>query len=125
MELLAGVAVGAVAVFFAGMGLFALLAPQALVAPFGIALQAGEARTEIRAVYGGFGIAVAALLAVAASDPSAYGEVLVTVAVAVLGMALGRVAGRVRDRPASFYPIWLYFWVEVLAGAVLLGAAAA
>ena len=125
MELVVVLVVGLVAVFFAGMGVFALVAPQTLVAPFGITLQAGEGRSEVRAVYGGFGLAVAALLVTAATDPTAHGGVLVAVGVAVLGMAFGRVVGRFFDRPSSFYPIWFYFWVEVLAGGLLLGAAAA
>jgi Domain of unknown function (DUF4345) len=113
-----------VAVFFAGMGVFALVAPQALVTPFRITLDGGEARTEVRAVYGGFGLAIAGLLVVAATDLARFTGVLVSVAVAVLGMAAGRLIGRIRDRPAAFYPIWFYFWVEILTGAMLLTAAA-
>jgi hypothetical protein len=26
------------------------------------------------------------------------------------------------DRPTAFYPIWFYFWVELVAAAVLLVA---
>lgn len=115
--------VSIIAVFFAGMGLYALVAPEALVRPFRITLESGEARTEVRAVYGGFGLAMAGLLGWAASGPPERDGVLVAVAVAVFGMAAGRLAGRVRDRPTSFYPIWFYFWVEVLAGTALLLAA--
>ena len=61
-------AITVMAVFFLGMGIFGLAAPRALVAPFGIALGgAGTANSEVRAVYGGFGVAVAVLLALAAS----------------------------------------------------------
>jgi hypothetical protein len=35
-------------------------------------------------------------------------------------MAGGRLLGRVRDRPGSFYPVWPYFWVEVGMGVLLL-----
>lgn len=125
MDVAVVVVVAIVAVFFAGMGIFALVAPQALVAPFGITLQGGEGRTEVRAVYGGFGIAIAVLLAVAATDPASHSGILVAVGVAVLGMAFGRAVGRAWDRPVSFYPLWFYFWVEIVAGAMLLIAAAA
>jgi hypothetical protein len=112
-----------VAVFFAGMGVFALAAPNALVRPFGIALRGGEARTEVRAVYGGFGLAMAGVLIVAATDPAEHAGMVVAVAVALLGMAAGRVIGRFFDRPKAFYPAWFYFWVEIVAGGVLLVAA--
>jgi hypothetical protein len=110
----------AAAVFFLGMGLVALARPAGLVAPFGISLHGPDGRLEVCAVYGGFGVAVAALLGVAATDPAAHAGVLLAVAVALLGMAGGRLAGRLRDRPSGFYPVWLYFWVEVVAGGLLL-----
>jgi uncharacterized protein DUF4345 len=116
------VIVAAAALFFLGMGVLALIRPAALVAPFGISLSGPEGRLEVCAVYGGFGIAIAALLGVAALDPGAHrGEVL-AVAVALFGMAGGRLLGRIRDRPGAFYPIWFYFWVEVVAGVLLVVA---
>jgi hypothetical protein len=51
-----------------------------------------------------------------------HGGVLLTVAAALFGMAGGRLLGRLRDRPSAFYPVWFYFWVEVVAGALLLVA---
>ena len=57
-----------VAVFFLGMGIFALARPAALIRPFGITLPTHESRAEVRAVYGGFGLAIAGMLAMAASD---------------------------------------------------------
>jgi hypothetical protein len=114
------VIIAAAALFFLGMGVLALVRPAGLVAPFGISLAGPEGRLEVCAVYGGFGIAIAALLGVAALDPAAHrGEVL-AVAVALFGMAGGRVLGRIRDRPRAFYPVWFYFWVEVVVGALLL-----
>ena len=110
----------AAAIFFVAMGLMALARPDGLVAPFGISLGGPDGRLEVRAVYGGFGVAVAALLGIAATDPTAHAGVLLAVAVALLGMAGGRLIGRLRDRPTSFYPVWLYFWVEVVAGGLLL-----
>jgi hypothetical protein len=34
-------------------------------------------------------------------------------------MAFGRLVARVQDRPSRFYPIWFYFWVETIVGALL------
>jgi hypothetical protein len=114
----------AVAVFFAGMGVYALAAPAALTRPFGIVIDSPEARSEIRAVYGGFGLAVAAVLAVAAADDDLRTGIAVTVAASLAGMAVGRVISRLADKPTAFYPIWFYFGVELL-GAALLAVAAA
>ena len=111
------------AVFFLGMGCFALASPAALIRPFGITLPIPESRAEVRAVYGGFGLAIAGVLALAASEPTLRDGILITVAAALGGMALGRLVSGVIDRPKAFYPNWFYFVVEVVAGAALLWAA--
>ena len=49
------------------MGVYALVVPAAILAPFGVPVESPDGRAEVRAVYGGFGIAVAALLGVAAA----------------------------------------------------------
>lgn len=113
----------AVAMFFAGMGVYALAAPAALARPFGIVIASPEARSEIRAVYGGFGLAVAAVLIVAAVDANVRTGIAVTVAAALAGMAVGRVISRLADKPTPFYPIWFYFGVELLGAALLATAA--
>lgn len=109
-------------VFFAGMGVFALTRPTALIAPFGITLPIPESRAEVRAVYGGFGLAIAGVLALAAGDAALREGILITVAAALGGMAFGRVVSGVVDRPKAFYPNWFYFFVEVVAAAALLWA---
>jgi hypothetical protein len=118
---MADVVIVAVAVFFLGMGMYGLAAPAALIKPFRIVLDSAEARTEIRAVYGGFGVAIAGLLALALADAGGIRRgALVAVAVALLGMAFGRLVARAIERPTAFYPSWFYFWVETLGGGLLL-----
>lgn len=113
-----------VAVFFLGMGCYALAAPAAIMRPFGIRPDEPRARYEIRAVYGGFGIAMAGVLAYAAFDSDAPRTgIMVTVAVALAGMALGRVVAAVLDERTGFYPIWFYALVEAVGAAALLMAA--
>ncbi|GIH95136.1 DUF4345 family protein [Planobispora siamensis] len=110
-----------VAVFFLGMGVLGLFAPAALIRPFRITADSAEARSEVRAVYGGFGVAVGGLLLAALADVGGTRTgVLVTVAASLLGMAFGRLVGRAIERPEAFYPIWCYFWVEVAAAGALL-----
>jgi len=112
----------AVAAFFAAMGVYALAAPAALARPFGIVIASPEARSEIRAVYGGFGLAVAAMLVVAVADDGLRPGIAVTVAAALAGMAVGRVISRLADKPTAFHPIWFYFAVELFGAALLVTA---
>jgi hypothetical protein len=117
-------AVWVVAALFAAMGVFSLAAPVQVLAQFGVSVDTPDGRAEVRAVYGGFGLAVAALLGVAAAGGGdARRGILVAVGVALAGMAFGRLAARAVERPSGFYPVWLFFWVEVVGAAVLISAA--
>ncbi len=112
--------ISVVAVFFLGMGLYALVAPASLIRPFGVTLSRPESRAEVRAVYGGFGLAVAGVLVYAALNPSVGPAILITVAVALAGMAVGRLISAVVDERTAFYPNWFYFLVEVVLAAALV-----
>jgi len=108
-----------VAVLFLGMGVYALIAPTHLAAPFH-QVATPEGRSEVRAVYGGFGIAVAAMLGVATVDPGDIRRgVVVTVAAALAGMALGRIVSRAVGDRTRFYPVWFYGCIEAVGAAVL------
>ena len=109
----------AIGVFFLGMGLYALATPAALVRPFGVGLEGSTARSEVRAVYGGFGLAMAAMLSVAATDIAGHRLIIVTIAVALGGMAVGRLISAVIDARTAFYPNWFYCLVELAAAGAL------
>ncbi|WP_084477976.1 DUF4345 family protein [Nocardia jejuensis] len=110
-----------VAVFFLGMGVYALASPAAIMAPFGIGMEDPRARYEVRAVYGGFGIAMAGILAIAAThDGELRSGIMATVGVALGGMAAGRAVAAVLDQRVGWYPNWFYFVVEAVAAAALL-----
>ena len=110
----------AISVFFLGMGGYALAAPAAIVRPFGITLGEAASRSEVRAVYGGFGLAIAGVLAYAAvAGDDVRKGILVTVAAALAGMAFGRLASAVVDSRTAFYPNWFYCLVEAVAAAAL------
>ena len=109
------------AVFFFGMGVYGLIAPASLVRPFSISLGDAQSRSEVRAVYGGFGLAIAGVLAVAAIKPEFHRTgIMITVGVALAGMAFGRLVSAVVDSRTPFYPNWFYFLVEAIAAAALL-----
>lgn len=110
------------AVFFAGMGVYALAAPGRLVGPFDVTLGSATARSEVRAVYGGFGLAIAAVLVFALFEPALRAGIITTVAAALAGMALGRLVSAA-DARTSFYPNWFYFLVEAVAAAALFAVA--
>ena len=109
-----------IAVFFLGMGVYALAAPAALIRPFGVTLESPVSRSEVRAVYGGFGLAIAAVLGYAGFRGGDVGKgILITVGVALIGMALGRMVSAVVDMRTPFYPNWFYCIVEAVAGGAL------
>lgn len=114
-----------VAVLFALMGLYGLARPTQLVAPFGTRVDHVDARNEVRAVYGGFGIAIAVILGLAAADVGdvRFG-VCLAVGAALVGMAFGRLVSAVIERPGAFYPVWFYFLVEVILAGMLFVAVA-
>lgn len=115
------VVLAAVGVFFAGMGIYALVAPALLARPLGLVVDSAISRSEIRAVYGGFGFAIAGLLGwAAAGTGDLRSGAAVTVGVALAGMAAGRVLSRLVDNATAFYPIWFYFLVEAIGAAVVL-----
>jgi uncharacterized protein DUF4345 len=113
-----------IAAGFAAMGLGALARPRDVLAQFGVAVDTSEGRNEVRAVYGGFGLAVAALLTVAAlGDPATAEGIIVAVAIALAGMAGGRLVSAALEPPRSAYPVWVFFLIEVAGAAALLIAA--
>ena len=114
----------AVAVSFLGMGVYALAAPAALIQPFGITPETPTSRSEIRAVYGGFGLAITAVLGYAAFREGDVAKgILITVGVALAGMALGRIVSALVDARTPFYPNWFYFIVEAIAATALFAVA--
>ncbi len=117
--------IGVIAVFFLGMGIYALAAPTAIIRPFGITLTEAAARSEVRAVYGGFGLAIAGVLAYAAvAGGDVRKGILIAVGAALAGMAFGRLAAAVLGDRTTFYPNWFYCLVEAVAAAALIAISA-
>lgn len=119
---LATVAPALAGLFYLALGLAALARPATLLAGFGLVAEGIDARNEVRAVYGGFPLAVAGLVVWSLSGtPHAVG-ILLALAVASLGMALGRLVSALVDRRIGRLPAW-FIGVEV-ALALLLAAGA-
>lgn len=114
----------AAAACFLVLGLVALVAPLRIYQTFRIVDAGAEARNEARAVYGGMSLAIAGVLAVAPSldEPMSDG-VLIAVAAAAGGMAVGRLLSRLIEPAGGFYPVWFWFSVEVATATALVIAA--
>jgi len=117
------IAVTVVAIGFAAMGLAALVKPAVIWAPFGVAPTTPGSRSEVRAVYGGFGVAIAVLLFVADGWTAGLrAGVLLTVAVALAGMAAGRVVSAVLEPKALLGYPGFFLVLEAGLAALLLSA---
>jgi hypothetical protein len=109
-----------VAVCFALMGIGAFARPRTFVSPFGLTAETPDSRNEIQAVYGGIGLAVAAVMAATVRYPEFRTGIVAAVAASLAGMAAGRVVAALRERPGR-WPV-VFFVVEA-GGAVLLWTA--
>lgn len=108
-----------VAALFALMGVVALARPENILAYFGVATLTRDGRNEVRAVYGGFGLAIAGLLCVARFNEAIRTGAVLAVAVALLGMAMGRLVSVLLDGAPGRYP-WVFLGVELAGAAVLM-----
>lgn len=113
--------VGVIAAAFAAMGVFALVWPARVTALVGTPELTLAGRNEVRAVYGGFGLAAASALAWGLLSPRLGPGIFFAMGLAVWGMAAGRVISVLVDKKSEPLP-WLYFAVELVAGAILVFA---
>lgn len=114
-------AVGVVAGLFALMGVCALAWPERVTALVGLETPGAEGRNEVRAVYGGFGLAAASVLAWALlSEPLARG-IYFALGFSLWGMAAGRILSILIDRRSGLLP-GLFLALELGLGGVLLAA---
>lgn len=95
------------------LAVVALVRPAVVLGLFGGATPTPQARNEIRAVYGGFSLAVA--LVAWRSDPARPEDAgrLRTAALASLGMAGARLAGMVVERRVAMWPTGFFLVLEV------------
>jgi hypothetical protein len=108
-----------IAALFALMGLAAIARPERILATVGTPALTRDGRNEVRAVYGGFGLAIAALLCAARYDAAIRSGALLAVGLALAGMAAGRVLSILLDGAPGRYP-WIYLAVELAGAAALL-----
>ena len=113
---------GLIAAAFLLMGLGALWRPVLVTAQFGIPSLTRDGRNEVRAVYGGFGIAMALVLLAAMQHAELRAGISMAVGAALLGMAAGRIISLGIDRGIGRWPA-LYLGIEALSGGWLMRVA--
>ncbi len=114
---LPALAILGIALGFALMGLTALARPAYIGSFFDVRIESAGGRNEVRAVYGGFGLAVAFALLLATQRAELREGVVVCVSLALAGMASGRVLSALLERP-GFWP-WFFCAIEAGAAALL------
>ena len=111
----------AAALFYGVIGVAALVRPHNLLAGFGIEAGSTNSRNEIRAVYGGFPLAVAGLLLFSLARPDMSDGILLALAVSSAGMALGRIVSALVDRTLGRYPA-IFILLEIVVAALIANA---
>jgi len=110
-----------VAILMAVMGIAAIVRPAAIWAPFGVSPTTPASRSEVRAVYGGYGLAIAALLVYAEHvSIDVRAGILVAVAVSFFGMAAGRLISACVEPRTLLGTSGFFLLVELGLGGLLL-----
>jgi hypothetical protein len=113
--------IGAIA--FAFFGVWLLATPRAL-AGVGIPADNANARAEIRAMYGGFELGIAAFLGFCLLRPEWTEPGLWFQLLALGGLALGRLIGISVERGGVRRLLWFFALIEVVGAAVTAAALA-
>ena len=109
------------ALLFGVIGALFLAAPVRWARVVEISVPTPMARTDLRATYGGFDLALGVFLALCAVRPEWYRPGLLVCALALFGFAAGRLLGIAVERTAHRLML-LFLAVELLNGGVALWA---
>ena len=90
-----------VSVFFFAMGAVALATPAAFLLRFGSKVLGPDGKREVRAVYGGFGLAMAGILIFGLYVPEYRSGIFLSLGVALMGMVGGLIISAIIDRGVS------------------------
>jgi Domain of unknown function (DUF4345) len=106
------------ALFFGAIGVSAMTRPRNLLQGFSIEAIEPESRNEIRAVYGGFPLAVAALLIFSLKRPDLSDGILIALAASSAAMAIGRIISVLVDRKLGRDPA-IYIVLELIVSLMI------
>ena len=106
------------AALFALMGVLSFARPLDVVRQFGVRELNADGRNEVFAVYGGFGLAMAGVLVIAVAVPVLRSGVTLALALALGGMAFGRLVSPAVEGRIGRFPR-LYLIIELIGSGLL------
>jgi hypothetical protein len=109
------------ALVFGVIGLLFLAAPVRWARLVEISLPTPMSRTDLRATYGGFDLALGIFLAICALNPAWHAPGLLACGLALLGFAAGRLVGFLAEGSAQRLML-IFFALELIVGAASLWA---
>jgi hypothetical protein len=95
------------AILFAGLGTFALWRPVQTLTPLGFEVKTIDARTEVRATYGGLQLALALIFAVTGRSQKTWLGGIAVLSAVTTGFLLGRGVGYLVDGPPGRWTVFL------------------
>jgi hypothetical protein len=111
--------IGTAAIFWLWLGIMAFARTKHLLRGFGIETSVADSWNEVRAVYGGFPLAMAAILIVSLFAPVLTDGIAVCVGSAMLGMCLGRLVSGILDRTLGRMP-QIFAAIEFVVAMILI-----
>jgi hypothetical protein len=106
------------AIGFMLMGLIAIAAPTRVTKQFDITVLSVNGCNEVRAVYGGFGLAIACMLWISLHIFALRAGICLTVGAALAGMMAGRIVSLVLDHSIGRFPL-IYGCIEFVGAGLL------
>ena len=110
--------IAGVAAFFFYMGAAALVDPDSTLRDFSAGALGPDMRNEVRAVYGGYGIAIGGLLLATIWMSGIKAGARLAVLISLSGMAGGRIISMMMEPPAGDFPLTILI-VEIVLIAML------
>lgn len=108
---------------FAFFGLWLILKPSALRG-VGVVAENADGRAELRAMYGGFEIGLAAFLALCLLRPDFTEPGLWMQLLALGGLGIGRLVGIAVEKGGVSKLLWFFAFIEIIAMVLTLAALA-
>jgi hypothetical protein len=108
-----------VSAFWLWLGVMAFRHPRHLLRGFGIDTQTIDARNEVRGIYGGFPLAMSAILIGSLFAPHLKDGIAICIGAATLGMCLGRAISGIIDHKLGKLPK-LFGAIELAIAAILI-----
>lgn len=95
------------AILFAALGTFAIWRPTEILTPLGFEVKTNDARTEVRATYGGMQLALAIVFAMTGRSRKLWLGGVAILSAITFGLLVGRGLGYLLDGPPGRWTVFL------------------